>query len=245
MRASVPTRSPYRVRILDFVKVTMDTPYSIEVLKETGSTQDDARALFSGQPVLVVASEQTRGRGRGGATWKTAPCAVATSLALAPNWPSDRLSLISLIAGVAAARAIECELKWPNDVTRGGLKLGGILVEASDGIVVAGLGLNLWWPNPPSGVGAVYETDPGPSRRVRLARAWADQLLSLVEAGPDRWPRDEYRRHCGTLGQEITWEPDGYGTAVDIDSDGALVVETGSGRTRLPSGVVRHVRPPG
>lgn len=225
----------------------MDTPYSVVELAETGSTQDDARGLFEGTPVLVLAARQTRGRGRTGATWETAPRAVAASLAFRPRWEPESWPLLPLLAGIAAARAVGgVSLKWPNDLVVGDAKAGGLLVEAVDGVVVAGLGLNLWWPDAPPGMTALADEDPGPAAPRLTAESWATGLLVLVEAGPERWPREEYRRRSATLGRLVTWESGergGRGRAVDVAVDGGLVVETEEGLLTLRSGAVRHVRP--
>jgi BirA family biotin operon repressor/biotin-[acetyl-CoA-carboxylase] ligase len=220
----------------------MPPPYSVIDLQDTDSTQDDARAAFDGTPVLVVAAVQRRGRGRSAGEWRTAPRAMAASLAIRPGWESADLPLVPLVAGVAASRVVASGLKWPNDVYLGGLKIGGILVESADGVVVVGFGLNLWWPDAPPGVAAVHEEDPGPRRAGEIARSWADELLALIGAGAGDWPRAEYRAASITLGRDITWSPDGSGTAVDIAADGGLVVVTPGGRSVLRSGEVRHVR---
>jgi len=167
---------------------------------------------------------------------------MAASLAVAPGWDPANLPLIPLLAGIAASRVIDCGLKWPNDVFVGEAKVGGILVEAGEGLVVVGFGLNLWWPDAPNGYGAVHSEDPGPDRALEVARDWADALVELVDAGPAVWPRDEYRQCSVTLGRDITWSPDGAGRAVDIAEDGALVVSTPGGVTTLHAGEVRHVR---
>lgn len=174
--------------------------------------------------------------------WESAPRAVAASLAVRPGWEQVHLPLISLVAGVAIGRVIDCGLKWPNDVIVGGGKAGGILVEAREGVVVVGMGLNLWWSGPPPGVAALHVADPGPEEGPRLAGAWAGELLELIDLGPDSWPRDEYRSRSVTIGRDITWSPDGAGRAVDVAPDGALVVQVGAETTMLHAGEVRHVR---
>src|SRR5690606_26063526 len=136
-------------------RAEMPPPYSVIRLDDTDSTQDDARATFAGAPVLVVAGSQRRGRGRLSSEWETAPRAMAASLAFRPDWAPAELPLIPLLAGVAAARVIGCGLKWPNDLFVSERKVGGILVEATEGVVVVGCGLNLWWPQPPAGFGAL------------------------------------------------------------------------------------------
>lgn len=223
----------------------MDTPYSVEVRREVPSTQDLARDLaVAGTPTLVVSHRQTAGRGRGGSRWANAPRAVAISLGFHSAWPTHRLPLLPLLAGLAARRVMgpSVTLKWPNDVLAGHDKVAGILVEAADGVVVAGMGVNLHWPDPPPGMRGLCEDDPGEMMGPDLARRWADELIALHAAGSDDWGRAEYVAACGTLGSSITWEPDGWGRAVAIGVDGALVVETPTGVISLSAGEVRHVR---
>jgi BirA family biotin operon repressor/biotin-[acetyl-CoA-carboxylase] ligase len=103
-------------------------------------------------PTLLAAEEQTAGRGRRGRRWHSAPGAGATfSLAARVRRPLREMAALSLVAGVAASRALrglgaEASLKWPNDLVVGGAKLGGILVETrSDGDAchaVIGIGIN-------------------------------------------------------------------------------------------------------
>ena len=225
----------------------MATNYETLVLERTTSTQDEVRMRAGDVPLLVVAGGQTRGRGRSGSGWDTAPRALAASLGLRPSWPSSSWPLMTLIAGVAALRSLGeraagVTLKWPNDLMRGNDKLGGILTEASAGLVVVGWGGNLYWPDPPVGRGAVFREDPGPGAAARIANRWAEQLLGLLSNEVEDWPYDEYRRRCSTIGQEITWVPDGRGRAVDVSQAGGLVVATSRGPLTLTSGAVTEVR---
>lgn len=225
----------------------MDTPYSVTVLEAVSSTQDAARSAFvPGRPAVVVARSQSAGRGRGGARWETAPAAVAVSVAFQPDWDPPRMPLLTLVAGVAASRALgeAVSLKWPNDLLVGDAKVAGILVEVAAGVTVAGLGVNLWWPHPPPGWAGLRADSPGEEEGPGLALAWVDQLLELAAVGPDAWPRSEYRQRCTTLGSEVTWEGGGPGRAVDIGADGSLVVDVpGEGATVLAAGAIRHLRP--
>ena len=225
------------------------------ILEEASSTQDEARELFGdgeGGPVLVAAARQTRGRGRMGSRWETAPAAAAVSLAFRPGWPAPSWPLLTLTAGVAALRALRgavipgaegLSLKWPNDLMRGEWKLGGILIEAGPGLAVAGWGVNLFWPDPPPGAGALLEEEPPSGLAASLGRRWAEEVLALTgDPAPD-WPRAEYRRACSTLGREIAWRPGGRGRAVDVSADGGLVVETEDGTVVLNAGEIREIRP--
>jgi biotin-(acetyl-CoA carboxylase) ligase len=100
--------------------------------------------------------------------------------------------------------------------------------------------MNLWWPDSPEGMGALFTDDPGEEKYAELGALWGAELMELLDA--DAWPIDAYRKTCVTLGRDITWDPDGAGRAVDVAADGALVVETPSGRESIYSGAVRHVR---
>ncbi|HSK06747.1 MAG TPA: biotin--[acetyl-CoA-carboxylase] ligase [Acidimicrobiia bacterium] len=206
-------------------------------MEEVPSTQDRARAELDRLPVAVIASRQTAGRGRSGAVWLTAPRSLAVSVAFASD---DDPRPFSLMAGVAAGRILEgSTLKWPNDVMIGELKVGGILVERASEVVV-GFGLNLWWPQPPPGVGSLLGEDPGPELHKEIAGLWVAEVMALVEEGG--WPHDEYRSRCVTVGREITWEPEGRGRAVDVGEEGELVVEIEGRREMIPSGSIHHVR---
>lgn len=225
----------------------MATPYDLVQLGTVATTQHEARRRYAGGPVLVTAERQTAGRGRTGNSWEHAARAVAASLAFEPGWPVESLPVIALVAGLAARDAVggDAALKWPNDVMAEGRKVGGVLVEADGGLVVAGLGVNLWWPDPLDGAGALFPSDPGPEAADWMAEHWADRLLERAAAGPGDWGRREYAERCLTLGTEVTWEPDGSGTAVGIDPGGGLVVAVGDGETVLRSGEVGRVRPAG
>lgn len=217
----------------------MATPYFQLRLDSVASTQDVARESYEDLPVLVIAATQTRGRGRSGAAWHNADRAAAASLVF-PQVPGDARPL-SLMAGVAVVRATrETTLKWPNDVLISDLKVGGVLVERGDGLSVVGLGLNLWWAQAPSGMGALFDEDPGPDRHAEIAGLWGAELMDIVSSGD--WPIDEYRESCLTLGRDISWRPSGAGKAIGVADDGALIVETETGREQIYSGEVHHVR---
>jgi BirA family biotin operon repressor/biotin-[acetyl-CoA-carboxylase] ligase len=222
----------------------MATPYSVRVYDEVSSTQDLAGEWLRSQPVLVVAHRQKAGRGRGASTWITAPRALAASLAWRPTWPEPAWTLLPLVAGLAGAGVIgpQCRLKWPNDLVIEESKVGGILTEGSSERIVIGLGINLYWPDPPPGVGSVYAHDPGPGATEAVGRAWADGLLARLSAGPEGWDPVEYLERSDTIGRRIQWEPEGEGLAQGIGEDGALLVETGTGTIRLRAGEIRHLR---
>jgi len=123
-----------------------------------GSTNDRAGELARGgapQGTLVIADEQTAGRGRSGRSWHTpAGSGLALSLVLRPvGLASREIAAIGMIGAMGSIEALaelglQPELKWPNDVLLDGAKVGGILAEASwtgsdlDHVIL-GIGINV------------------------------------------------------------------------------------------------------
>jgi BirA family transcriptional regulator, biotin operon repressor / biotin---[acetyl-CoA-carboxylase] ligase len=145
---------------------------TIEVTPRTGSTNADLLARASqGAPegTVLVAEEQSAGRGRLGRAWVSPPRAALTfSLLLRPEpVPPAGRGWLPLLAGLALASAVPSvtavpvTLKWPNDLMAGPAKLAGILAEAAGDAVVIGIGLNVSTePSelPPPGPGALPAT---------------------------------------------------------------------------------------
>jgi BirA family biotin operon repressor/biotin-[acetyl-CoA-carboxylase] ligase len=114
--------------------------HPVYLYRQIGSTNDEARRLAQAaapEGLMVVAEEQTAGRGRAGRRWLTPPgSALAFSLVLRPATPAGQATRLTMVAGLAVCEAIEqiagvpAALKWPNDILLGGHKTGGILVEA-------------------------------------------------------------------------------------------------------------------
>ncbi len=128
-----------------------------------GSTNTLAAELAAGgadEGVLVVAEEQTEGRGRHGRPWRTPPgSALALSLVLRPKIPAGRpadahLAAFNIVGALAVAEALEAlgarpGIKWPNDVLLAERKVAGVLLEVSwvEGWVshlVLGIGVNVY-----------------------------------------------------------------------------------------------------
>lgn len=130
----------------------------VKVLQTTVSTQEDARLLAEqGAPegTVVLAEEQTGGRGRMGKTFFSPfGKGIWMSLILRPKQPVHLAQQLTLLAGVAIRRAIlkttgiEAGIKWPNDLLVDGKKVCGILLESAteDDVVrycIAGFGISV------------------------------------------------------------------------------------------------------
>ena len=188
----------------------------VEVLRldSVTSTQDVARTLPIGS--IVVADEQTAGRGRMERRWE-----APRGTALLVSFVLPRDPLLSLAAGVAAAEACgpDVKLKWPNDLLLGGHKLGGILVENTPDRAICGIGINLT--SAPDGAARLDQ--PREDVLARLTVKIAEWTAAPANSVLDRW-----RELSATLGRRVRIEVSGgatEGRADDIGPHGELIVD--------------------
>lgn len=142
---------------MDTLLTTARFGRNLTILQKTDSTQTEAEKLArEGAPegTLVVAEEQTSGRGRQGRVWHSPPGrGVWMSAVLRPEGPLTAVPQLTLLTAVAVCRAIrsvsgvEAGIKWPNDLLADGRKLCGILLESvvEDGRVlhcIMGIGID-------------------------------------------------------------------------------------------------------
>ncbi len=244
------------------------------VLDEVASTNTElVRLATTGGAkdfAVLATTNQTAGRGRLGRTWTAPPGATlaVSVLATLPAGDLARIGWMPLLAGLAMARAVASllprpdavGLKWPNDVQVGGRKVSGLLCEViPDGLqVVIGAGLNLTMTEHelpvPTATSLVLS---GASPEGLLDRALAAYLTNLhgliddftsstAEPGPGL--RTAVLGVCTTIGRSVRVElPDGtalFGTAVDIDAGGHLIVRElrGSALQPVAAGDVTHLR---
>ncbi len=196
---------------------------------------------------VVVADHQSAGRGRRGRAWTDAPgTSLLASILVRPRVPPSLWPAFSLTTAVAVAEAlrrlagVDARLKWPNDVLVGGRKIAGILLESRIGaapVLLIGVGINLAQHEFPPELGGratsvALETGRAVGRDAMLEAvleefdAWRGRLESLG-FGP---VRARWLALADTIGQTVTVDAV-TGVAVDLASDGALLVEE-NGRVR-------------
>jgi len=227
-------------------------------LGRLGST-NDAAAAIAREGIVVVADEQTAGRGRRGHTWFSPPgSGLYVSVVLTPGRarvdPVRATTLLTLAAGVAIAEGIETasglgvDLKWPNDLFVGRRKLSGILAEKSaDELVVLGYGINVGpMAYPPDIAHRATSLESELGRPIDRHQLFAETLSALARRYDDlldgRFDAilDAWRRRAPTAtGARVTWagaEGARTGIAQGIDDHGALLVRTGDRTERIVSG---------
>ena len=228
--------------------------------EEIDSTNAEAlRLAAEGEPegTVVVADAQSAGRGRlGRSWWSERGTALLASWLVRPSIPVERRPLLSLVAGVAAARAattasgVDVRLKWPNDLMIGERKTGGILTESdARGALVVGLGVNIRQTDFPGDIRDTATSLVAAGGRAP-ARAWLLSATLSAFGARTAEPENvlaEYRDLCDTIGRAVRVERTNAepleGTATDVAASGALMVRTDEGVVEVPAGDVVHLRP--
>ncbi|MEU6861711.1 biotin--[acetyl-CoA-carboxylase] ligase [Streptomyces sp. NPDC046876] len=245
---------------------------SLEVVPATGSTNTDlaARAAELPEGAVLVAEEQTAGRGRLERSWVApARSGLFFSVLFKPGGavPQEQWGWLTLLAGVATAAGVsraagvDTALKWPNDllVTVEGQerKAGGILAErVADGIVI-GIGLNVSLteqelPVPEAGSlllakAAVTDREPLLKAVLRSLEQWYGTWRAAGGDPAASGLQEAYAAECATLGRHVRAELPGgrtlTGTAEAVDADGRLVVRTAEdAHEAVGAGDVVHLR---
>jgi BirA family biotin operon repressor/biotin-[acetyl-CoA-carboxylase] ligase len=241
----------------------------VTYFRKVGSTNDVARTMArEGAPegTLVIADEQTAGRGRlDRHWWAPAGGCLLVSLVFRPPMPAAQAQRLTMIAGLACTEAVEAEtglrpsLKWPNDLLVHGRKLAGILTEAESvgerlAFVVVGLGLNVNVDFSAQSEGVLHASAIGLSQVLghpvdRLALL--NGLLSSMERRYEQWqagvsPHDDWSQRLETLGRRVTISASPPGASHGQGSraregEAIAVDEDGALLVRLDSGHVERV----
>ncbi len=235
--------------------------HHFETLPSTNDLAKELGAAQAPEGTLVVAEGQTRGRGRLGREWNSPPGAgLYVSVLLRPPLPPTDMPQITLTAAVAAVRAVKgaagviCGIKWPNDLILAGKKLGGILTEMeteSDQIrhLVVGLGLNVnnrQFPAELADLATSLALATGRTcSRLKILQAWLEELEGLYRlflARDFAAILSEWKEYTVTLGQAVKVRQGSReisGQALDLATDGALMVQTRDGEiVRVTSGEI-------
>jgi BirA family biotin operon repressor/biotin-[acetyl-CoA-carboxylase] ligase len=242
---------------------TLPDGFRLHRYETLGSTNDDARRLArAGAPegTLVWSLAQSAGKGRRGRPWMSPPGNLYLSLIQRPAGPPAQAAQLGFVAAIALGDALDrltgpvlrLRYKWPNDLLIAGRKIAGILLESETGaagspdFVVIGIGVNLV--SAPRDVefpatslaeaGCVGVTPP------RLLEAFAHCFAGWA----GRWREEGFApvraawlKRASGLGEGIRVRLERQtldGRFLDLDHDGALLLDAAEGRRRIAAGEV-------
>lgn len=228
----------------------------IETTDEIGSTNDEMKARGNNgaeEIALLIAESQTKGKGRKGRSFfspDSSGCYM--SFLLRPEYSAEECTLLTAIAAVATAEAIEevtnkkAQIKWVNDIYIERRKVAGILTEAAfrkDGkglsYAVVGIGINVYTPDSgfPDEIRniAAAVSDSETEIKNRLIAEIINRFVYYYRNLPKKEYLSSYRDRIFFLGEEITiMEADKTysATAMDIDDMCHLIVALPDGKTK-------------
>jgi len=246
-------------------RVTGNWGRSLTVHQSTASTMDDASAAAAdgaNDGHVVLADQQTRGRGAHGRQWLSPPGSdLYFSVITRPAVEPASTALITLATGLGVRDAVAALLpgrsvlvKWPNDIWIERRKCAGVLVESRtvgmriDSVII-GVGLNVnrvQWPPELRGAATslrAERSEQEPFDRVEVLAT----LLSNMERWVNRFVKDgasvvvdALRPSLALVGERVRWE-DGDGVFDGIDPDGAARIRTHSGVVSLHAAHIESV----
>ncbi|MCE5312476.1 MAG: biotin--[acetyl-CoA-carboxylase] ligase [Nitrospiraceae bacterium] len=224
----------------------------MELYKKTGSTNDICLELCRQQlpeGYVVIADEQTGGRGRLGRRWISPPGQnIYLSILLRPDMQPNVASIITLMASIGCINAmkklvpgIDAHIKWPNDLMIGAKKTGGILTESRiEGMklscAVVGIGLNVNIPGselprdtiiPATSIFAETGITLNRSELAAAMLQETDDCYTLLKAHGIKAVIETWLLHTRMIGRHITVssaEGETSGIAEGLDEEGRLIV---------------------
>ncbi len=249
-------------------------PFVIHHFQTIGSTNDYLKEMIDAPEfTCVVADEQTAGRGRRTRVWhSTAGCGLYLSVLLRPRGGVSKVTLLSLVAAVAAAETLiqlgvsGVDIKWPNDLLINERKACGILIESAgssgaaktggpDSLrMIMGVGVNLnhrSFPDEISRTATSIAIEMGKPIEIEEFR---DRLLDKLFDWYERWQRgegssiiDRWRElssyACGRRVVVTLDHEQITGQTAGLNADGGLLVMTDGGELKtVLAGEVSHLR---
>ena len=245
--------SPNGYRLIDSPDIPFpwefaDSGFNIHYYPEVSSTMDTAKELVRKNCpdfTVVIAGRQTKGRGRLKRQWLSDDGGLYFTMVLRPEIPVVMSSRVNFLASLTLAGVlrelfrIDAAVKWPNDILVDGHKIAGMLSELeaeTDRVFFISIGIGINVNNDPS------EVEPGASslrkitgreisKKMLLAR-FLDEFEKRLQKVEFENVISEWKKYTVTLNRQVkivTYQGISEGLAIDVEPDGALVLELSDG----------------
>ena len=238
--------------------------YKIILYEKLDSTNNRAKelALFENEGTVIIAEEQSQGRGRMGRSWiSSKKKSLTMSIILKPDILPGDVSKITLIGAAAVYLGlldlgIETEIKWPNDIILNGKKICGILSEMTCSFdkvnhVIVGIGININQdiediPEELKDIATSIKIEEKKKFQIedvqeKVLSRLKELYIPINESGKMKRVLEISRKNSNILGKRIkviNGEDIREGLALDIDEEGQLLVEFEEGVERVFYGEV-------
>jgi BirA family biotin operon repressor/biotin-[acetyl-CoA-carboxylase] ligase len=247
-------------------EVGLPSGYRLHHLPVVGSTNDEAKALAragAAPGTVIWADVQSAGRGRRGREWQSPAGNLYMSLIQRPAGPPATAAQLGFVTALALSDALAVlpnreggvtaiSLKWPNDVLVNGRKIAGILLESETGIggdvdfVVIGTGVNI--ATAPEGVEYPATSLAAEGIRDIAPAALLNNFIAAFDHRARQWRttgfpaiRAAWLARANGIGESIRVRLERStldGRFLDLDDDGALVLQSAEGVRRITAGAV-------
>lgn len=239
---------------------------NVHYFKEIKSTNDYAKKLGNkgaSEGTIVISESQTMGKGRLNRNWKSPIGGIYLSIILRPSIKPSSASVLNLITAIAVTKVLQkynisAKIKWPNDVLINKKKICGILTEMSsehDEIkyVVVGIGLNtnteiksfdIDLQTTSTSIKNEINKEISNTEIIKILIEEFEKIYrEFIEYGFTKL-KEEWKFYSSTIGNIVKFITKNNvieGKAIDIQDDGALLIETKNGFQKMISGDCIHL----
>lgn len=240
-------------QITHLVSASSSNDVALDIIKQTGR---------QAHRTCIIVDEQTKGRGRNGRVWHSAPGdGLYLSAIYAPSVPQKNWAGLSFVTSLALFQAVtsiypqlspHLHLKWPNDLVTSDYKLAGILLEAVSDFVIIGCGVNLRAAPDimvrglkAGSLADILTEQARPEDRIISPSELGSALLGCLDPLLDLFEREGlqallplWRQECDMFGRDISLTlPSGMltGKCEGIDNEGRLILVDNAERRHIIS----------
>jgi len=241
---------------------TLPSPFRVIAYEAVGSTNDELKRVAragESEGLIIRADRQTSGRGRRGRVWASPPGNLYSSTLLRPRCRPAEAAQLGFVAALAVAAAIgelasavTISCKWPNDLLANGKKVAGILLESEmvagdrPDFVILGVGVNLASSPAETSYPAtsLAQEEAGEIAPATMLTAFIGRLaewLKVWREGGFAPIREAWLARAIGLGEPIRVRLERGtldGRFLDLDDDGALLLDSAGGRRRIAAGEI-------
>lgn len=237
---------------------------NIHYFSSLSSTNSYAKTLIKNKKAegtVIIAGEQTTGRGRKNKAWDSKQGGLWFSIILHPRIPPQRAMIVTMAASIAVTKAInaiikeKAVIKWPNDVLINGKKICGVLTEIDAELdcihyLIIGIGINVNNPIDPSLHSTATNLKTLTHSTINLAQLLKqilehfDELYQYIKKADYDYLIKQWLSHTNIIGKHVRIQKEKTtlkGIAIGINETGSLIIKTKQGEQQIVTGDIEYL----